>query len=103
MSNSEEFRSLIDPNIPVCEQLLKTFDLVENEGWDIARLYWISIHATGPNRNKLNQHYDLFTTADNNVFQYVRELQKYVINSTCTSKNCPKLALEKRSVDIAMP
>jgi hypothetical protein len=102
-SNSEEFRSLIDPNIPVCGQLLQTFNLVENEGWDIARVYWISIHATGPYRNKSNQHHDLFTTADNNVFQYVRELQKYVVKSTCTSTDCPKLLWEKRSVDIAMP
>jgi len=103
MSNSKEFRSLFDPSVPVCEKLLKTFDLVEKEGWDKARLYWISIHSTGANRNKPNQHHDLFTTADNNVFQYVRELQKHVIHSRCTSTDCPKLVWEKRSVDIAMP
>jgi hypothetical protein len=103
MSNSKEFRSLFDPNIPICEKLLKTFDLVENQGWDIARIYWISIHSTGSSRNDINQHHDLFTTADNNVFQYVRDLQKYVIKSTCTSTDCPKLVLEKRSVDIAIP
>ncbi|CAF3954658.1 unnamed protein product [Rotaria magnacalcarata] len=103
MSHSEDFRSLFDPNILICEQLRKTFDLVNAQGWDIARLYWISTHSTHANQNDTSQHHDLYATADNNVFQYVRDLQKYAIKSTCRSKDCPKIERLNYSVDIAMP
>jgi hypothetical protein len=102
-SNSENFRSLFDPSVKVCEQLRKTFDLVDTNGWDIARLYWISIHSTHPDRNDCNQYHNLFTTADNNVFQFVRELQKFVIKSTCISKDCPRSVQVRNSVDISIP
>jgi len=69
MSHSEDFRSLFDPNMLVCEQLRKTFHLVETKGWDIARLYWISTYSTHPDQNNITQHHDLYTTADNNIFQ----------------------------------
>lgn len=78
-SKAEQFRRLFDQNVPVCEELRKTFDFVENQDWDIARLYWISTHSNHLDRNKLNQHHDLYATADTNVFQYVREIQKYTI------------------------
>ncbi|CAF4120533.1 unnamed protein product, partial [Rotaria sordida] len=102
-SSSNYFRSLFNQNLLVCEQLRKTFEFVETDGWDIARLYWITIHSTHPDKNNRVQHHDLYTTADNNVFQYVRELQKHVIKSTCRSSDCPKLERVKHSVDIAMP
>ncbi len=102
-SYSENFRRLFDPSILVCQQLHKTFELVESKGWDIARIYWISTHTTHPERNSPTQHHDLFTTADNNVFQYVRELQKYVISSKCKSPDCQKPVRVWHSVDIAMP
>ncbi|CAF4883505.1 unnamed protein product [Rotaria socialis] len=103
MSHLEDFRSLFDPNILICEQLRKTFDLVNAQGWDIARLYWISTHSTHANQNDVSQHHDLYATADNNVFQYVRDLQKHAIKSTCRSKDCPKLEKLNYSVDISMP
>ncbi len=102
-SHSEDFRRLFDPSVLVCEQLHKTFELVESKGWNIARIYWISTHTTHPNRNAPTQHHDLFTTADNNVWQYVRELQKYAINSTCQSPDCSKPIRVNHSVDLAMP
>jgi hypothetical protein len=102
-SNSEEFRSLFDSNISICKQLLKTFNLVEEKGWDIARIYWISTHSTHPDRNNNKQHHDLFATADTNVFQYVRELQKHVVKSTCTAPDCPELVQVKHSDNITMP
>ncbi|CAF3910793.1 unnamed protein product [Rotaria sp. Silwood1] len=102
-SSSNYFRSLFNQNLLVCEQLRKTFEFVETDGWDIARLYWITIHSTHSDKNNRVQHHDLYATADNNVFQYVRELQKHVIKSTCRSSDCPKLERVKHSVDIAMP
>jgi len=74
----------------VCEQLRKTFHLVETKGWDIARLYWVSIHSTHPDQNNITQHHDLYTAADNNVSQYYKQLQKHVIKSTCRSTDRPK-------------
>jgi hypothetical protein len=90
---------LFDPSILVCQQLKRTFDLVETQGWDIARIYWVSIHTNNSDRT---QHHDLFATADTNVFQYVRELQKYVMKSKCKSPDCPKPERVLHSVDIAM-
>ena len=103
VTHSEEFRSLFDPNIMVCQQLQRTFDLVDKEGWDIARIYWISIHTAYPDPNRRTYHYDLYGTADTNVFQYVRELQRHVIKSACTSPDCPKSMRTNHSVDISMP
>jgi hypothetical protein len=103
MTHSEEFRSLFDPNILVCQQLKRTFDLVNNEGWDVARIYWISIHTNYPNPRKRAYHHDLYGTADTNVFQYVREIQRHAIKSACTSSDCPKSMRTNHSVDISMP
>lgn len=102
-SRSEDFRRLFDPSILVCQQLHKTFELVDSAGWDIARIYWISTHTTHPDRDSPTQHHDLFTTADNNVWQYVRELQKYIVKSKCKSLDCVKPVRERHCVDIAMP
>jgi hypothetical protein len=102
MSHSQEFRSLFDPTIAACKQLLKTFDLVEKKGWDVARLYWVTVHSNYL-KDKRRAHINLHATADTNVFQYVREVQKYVTKSTCTCTDCPKLVAQSHSVDISLP
>ena len=103
MSHSKEFRSLFDSDIEVCDRLHKTFDLVESKGWDLARLYWITANSIYSNQKDAYKHIDLYGTADTNVFQYVREIQKYVIKSTCTCTDCPKSMRQSHSVDISLP
>ena len=103
MSHSDEFRSLFDSDIKVCDRLRKTFDLVESKGWDLARMYWITANSIYANPKAGCAHIDLYGTADTNVFQYVREVQKYVIESTCTCKECPKFIRHSHSVDISLP
>ncbi|CAF4099576.1 unnamed protein product, partial [Adineta steineri] len=103
MSHSDEFRSLFDSDIKVCDRLRKTFDLVESKGWDLARMYWITANSIYSNPKAGCAHIDLYGTADTNVFQYVREIQKHVIESTCTCSECPKPIRHSHSADISLP
>jgi len=103
MSHSEDFRFLFDPDIRACDNLRKTFDLVERKGWDLARLYWITVNSVYSKPEPKCAHIDLYGTADTNVFQFVREIQKYVIESRCTCTDCPKLVRQSHSVDISLP
>jgi hypothetical protein len=103
ISHSEDFRFLFDPDIRACDNLRKTFDLVERKGWDMARLYWITVNSVYSKPEAKNAHIDLYGTADTNCFQFVREIQKYVIESSCTCTDCPKLVRQSHSVDISLP
>ncbi|CAF4464362.1 unnamed protein product, partial [Didymodactylos carnosus] len=69
VSYSNQFRALFDRETkPIYCNLRKTFQLVESDGWDTARLYWLNIHKrlNSPTANGNNQ-YNLFGTVDENV------------------------------------
>lgn len=103
MSHSEDFRFAFDPNIIGCQNLRNTFDLIERNGWDFARLHWLTVNKVYPKPLANCAHIDVYGTADTNVFQFLREMQKYVIESTCTCGDCPKLVRQSHSVDISLP
>ncbi|CAF1545399.1 unnamed protein product [Adineta ricciae] len=103
MSHSEDFRSAFDRDITGCRNLRNVFDLVERNGWDFARLHWLTMNEVYPKPVAKCAHIDVYGTADTNVFQFLREMQKYVIESTCICPDCPKLVRQSHSVDISLP
>lgn len=102
-SKSNQYRSLFDRDIHSIKHLLETFDLIESENWNIGRLYWITTYNRNPKKNDNHLCYNLYDTADANVFQYVREVQLHNIISICESANCPKRVSQNQKSDIAMP
>jgi hypothetical protein len=87
--------------------LNKTMELVDSDGWDIARLYWL----TANNRLSVNtntscdtpsaadtitscdtssKYHDIFGTVNKNVYKYLRSMQNHVFSTECTTADCRK-------------
>lgn len=67
--------------------LRKTFALVESDGWDEARLYWLTSHdlLTHQQSNKHN----VYGSIDANVLRFVKNpVQLYKNTSVCSRQDC---------------
>ncbi|CAF1118318.1 unnamed protein product [Rotaria sordida] len=66
--------------------LVKTFQLVEEKGWDTARIYWLLTY------NILNpsdqQPKSLFGSIDEQVFSFIKQRQRYSSTITCSRPDC---------------
>jgi len=68
--------------------LRATFELVDSEGWDSARLYWLLVHKRlDPFSNSLQS---MFGSMDQNVYQFIKGLQRYSVSSLCSRLECPE-------------
>ena len=65
--------------------LLKVFQIVENEGWDIARLTWLHMNGI---LDKYAQNADLFGSVDSQVFRFIKEQQRYSYQTECFRHEC---------------
>ena len=67
-----------DPKSPY-SILRQTFQDVDTDGWDVARIYWLLINKIlkPSDRNMKN----LFGSMDENVFRFVKEQQRIIENT----------------------
>ena len=68
------------------QTLLKTFQLVEEKGWDYARIFWLL------KNNRLNvsnrKMKSMFGSVDANVFCFLKSQQRYYTKIVCTRPEC---------------
>jgi hypothetical protein len=99
---SDIFRLLFDLNTTPCHiNLRKTFQLVDSDGWDTARLHWLVSHKLLGQVNS-DGMYDIKDTITANVFQFVEPLQMYMIKTECLCIACPKPVRFKKNHDISL-
>lgn len=85
----------------------KTMGLVDTNGWNVARLYWLTANHrlsddSNTARSTTEKSYDLFGTVDTNAYQYLRAMQMHVYSTECSSVDCPKQKQTKRNSDIVL-
>ncbi|CAF1344431.1 unnamed protein product [Adineta ricciae] len=101
-AHSDEFRALFTSDaLHIYTVIRRTFQLVETEGWTIARLYWLTEHNLLTNKHS-NGKYDLMNTMEAIVFQFVKPMQTFPIKSQCSCNVCPKRIREHTNVDISL-
>jgi hypothetical protein len=92
---------------PIYTILNKTMQLVDTNGWNIARLHWLKVNhqlrADNDTTDSTTSHYqDLFGTVDENVYQYLRAMQNHSFATECTAEDCPQRKQNRRSADIVL-
>ena len=101
-AHSDEFRALFTSDaLNMCNIIHRTFQLVETEGWTIARLFWLTEHNLLINKHP-NGKYDLMNTMEAIVFQFVKPMQTFPTRSKCSCTVCPKRTREHTNVDISL-
>lgn len=66
--------------------LVKTFNIVEKDGWDAARVYWLlnfKVLKTTEQKSK-----DLFGSVDELVFSFLKDRQRYSSDIICLRPDC---------------
>lgn len=78
--------------------LVKTFDMVENEGWDAARIYCLLQF----NVLKLSdpQTIDMFSTVDEHILSFIKNEQRHSTTIICTRPDCISKERNLTSVDL---
>ena len=101
-AGSEKFRQLFEDNaLNAFTVLRRTFQLVESDGWTVARLYWLLEHGILKDTNAAHE-YDIENTLTEIVFRFVQPMQEYPIRSKCSCAACPKRVRQTNSVDITL-
>ena len=101
-AGTDDFRNLFESDTLEAYTLLRrTFQLVESDGWTIARLYWLTENNLLREKDKDGQ-YNLMNVMDAIVFEFIKPIQTFSLNSTCSCSACPKPIREHMSVDIAL-
>ena len=101
-AGTTKFRQLFESvDLPVYETIRRTFQLVDSDGWTSARLYWLLRHNLLTTTNE-DGVFDIENTWHNIVFEFVKPMQEYQINSECSCVVCPKRRRQKTSVDISL-
>ena len=101
-AGTTKFRQLFESvDLPVYETIRRTFQLVDSDGWTSARLYWLLRHNLLTTTNE-DGVFDIENTLHNIVFEFVKPMQEYQINSECSCVVCPKRRRQKTSVDISL-
>ena len=92
---------------PIYHIVNKTMELVEANGWDVARLHWLTANYRLPDNTNTtnatnNKSYDLFGTVDGNAYRYLRAMQTHVWSTECLAIDCPKRKLDRKSTEIVL-
>ncbi|CAF1491231.1 unnamed protein product [Adineta steineri] len=82
---SEEFKDA--PETSPYSTLVKTFEIVEKEGWDAARISWL---LTFDLLKTSDRKKNLFGSVNEQVFCFVKYLQRYSIEIECTRPQCKR-------------
>jgi hypothetical protein len=89
-AGTDNFRNLLEADtLEAYTFLRRTFQLVDSDGWTIARLYWLTEKNLLTVKTK-NGQYDLKSTMDEIVFRFVKPMQSFPNKSKCTCSACPK-------------
>ena len=101
-TGTDGFRKLFTSDALEAYKFLRhTFQLVETDGWTTARLYWLTEKNLLKNKN-MNGKYDLKSTMEEIVFQFVKPMQAFTIKSKCSCTVYSKPIREYTSVHIAL-
>jgi hypothetical protein len=101
-SGTDAFRNLLeDDTLEAYTFLRRTFQLVESDGWTVARLSWLT-EKNLLKKKKKNGEYDLKNTLDEIVFRFTKSMQTFPLKSKCTCSACPKPIRNHMSVEIAL-
>lgn len=66
--------------------LMKTFNIVEKEGWDAARIYWLlKLNILKPSDK---QPKSLFGSVDEEVFSFIKQQQRHSTTIACARVDC---------------
>ncbi|CAF1401383.1 unnamed protein product [Rotaria magnacalcarata] len=68
--------------------LTKTFNIVEKEGWDAARIYWLLKCNILKTAGRLTR--DLFGSVDELAFSFLKSRQRHSNEIICLRSDCPK-------------
>ena len=78
--------------------LVKTFNIVEKEGWDAARIYWLlKFEILKKSNQKFN---DLFGSVDELVFSFVKKQQRHSNEIICSRPDCTKRERKVTSTEL---
>ena len=100
-SGTDNFRKLLEiDTLEVYKFLRCTFQHIENNGWTVARLYWLTEKNVLKKKSK-NGQYDLKSTMDEIVFKFVKPMQTYPHKSKCICNACPKTIRNHMSTEIS--
>ncbi|CAF4043759.1 unnamed protein product [Rotaria sp. Silwood2] len=88
------------PNEPF-SSLRETFVLVESDGWDQARLHWLTTHGLlnheGANTN------DIYGSLDTNAIRFIKNpLQLHQAKGFCARHTCPQRERTIKTTDIGV-
>lgn len=101
-ARSNTFRELFeDELVDSVVTLREVFKRVEQDGWDVARLYWLVRHNLLTLEN-FDGKYNMENTLTNAVFQFVKPMQEFDVRSECMCTVCPKRIKKRPSVDITL-
>jgi hypothetical protein len=101
-AGTDDFRILFESDtLHACTLLRRTFQLVESDGWTVARLYWLTENNLLKEKTE-DGRYDLMNTMDTIVFNFTKPMQTFPIKSKCSCNACPKQIREHMSVDISL-
>jgi hypothetical protein len=83
------------------QSLRKTFALVESDGWDEARLFWL-INQGLLSRQQSNDH-NVFGSVDRNALRFIKNpVQLYESKSVCSRQDCPTRERNTTNGDLAL-
>ncbi len=78
--------------------LVKTFELVEKKGWDIARLNWLlSFNIVKPTDP---QTISLFGSVDEQVFCFIKNLQRHSYETVCSRVDCTEKVINRTTTEL---
>ena len=78
--------------------LVKTFNLVEKEEWDAARIYWsLTLNLL---KKSDRQSKDLFGSVDEVVFSFVKNAQRHSNDIICSRSDCTEKQRNYVSIEL---
>ncbi|CAF1374300.1 unnamed protein product [Didymodactylos carnosus] len=73
----------------------------ESDGWDEARLYWLTTHNV-LNHQQSNE-YNIYRSIDGNLLRFIKyPFQLYQTRGTCTRQDCPKRERTATSTELIL-
>lgn len=95
---SSEFKEA--PESSPYSTLVKTFNIVETEGWDAARIYWlINFNILKTNHGKSK---DLYGSVDEVVCNFLKILQSYTTDIICSRSDCVQKQRKTTSAELCI-
>ena len=101
-AGSDAFRLLFENDTVEALTLLRhIFQLVESDGWTVARLFWLTRNHLLTVRDS-DGRYNLKNTLNEIVFRFITPMQSFRLFSECSCLACSKPVRSGKSVDIAL-